>query len=122
MNYMREMGIPLTYNNKVELLMTGREKFTDLFEAIRHARHHIHLEYFNFRNDSIANSLFDLLAEKVKEGVEVRAMFDAFGNWSNNQPLKKTSSASDKGTWHRNCQVRPYHFSLYQPCHASRPP
>ena len=64
MNYMREMGIPLTYNNKVELLMTGREKFTDLFEAIRHARHHIHLEYFNFRNDSIANSLFDLLAEK----------------------------------------------------------
>lgn len=69
--------------------MTGREKFTDLFEAIRHARHHIHLEYFNFRNDSIANSLFDLLAEKVKEGVEVRAMFDAFGNWSNNQPLKK---------------------------------
>lgn len=32
---------------------------------------------------------FDLLAEKVKEGVEVRAMFDAFGNWSNNKPLKK---------------------------------
>lgn len=69
--------------------MSGREKFTDLFEAIRHAKHHVHLEYFNFRNDSIANALFDLLAEKVKEGVEVRAMFDAFGNWSNNQPLKK---------------------------------
>ncbi len=89
MGYMREMGIPLTCNNKVELLMTGRDKFTDLFETIRHARHHIHLEYFNFRNDSIANALFDLLAEKVKEGVEARAMFDAFGNWSNNQPLKK---------------------------------
>lgn len=86
---MQDMEIPLTYNNKVELLMTGREKFIDLFETIRHARHHIHLEYFNFRNDSIANALFDLLAEKVKEGVEVRAMFDAFGNWSNNQPLKK---------------------------------
>lgn len=89
MNYMQEMGIPLTYNNKVGLLMTGREKFIDLFETIRHARHHIHLEYFNFRNDSIANALFDLLAEKAKEGVEVRAMFDAFGNWSNNKPLKK---------------------------------
>ena len=69
--------------------MTGREKFTDLFEAIRHARHHIHLEYFNFRNDSIANALFDLLAIKAKEGVEVRALFDAFGNWSNSRPLKK---------------------------------
>ena len=89
MNYLKEMGAPVTYNNEVKLLMTGHDKFVDLFENIRHARHHIHLEYFNFRNDSIANALFSLLAEKVKEGVEVRAMFDAFGNWSNNQPLKE---------------------------------
>lgn len=77
MNYLKEMGAPVTYNNEVKLLMTGHDKFVDLFENIRHARHHIHLEYFNFRNDSIANALFSLLAEKVKEGVEVRAMFDA---------------------------------------------
>ena len=89
MNYLKEMGAPVTYNNEVKLLMTGHDKFVDLFENIRHARHHIHLEYFNFRNDSIANALFSLLAEKAKEGVEVRAMFDAFGNWSNNQPLKE---------------------------------
>ena len=88
-HFLQESGIPITYGNKVKLLTSGREKFNDLFEAIRGAKHHIHLEYFNFRNDSIANALFDLLAEKVKEGVEVRAMFDAFGNWSNNQPLKK---------------------------------
>ena len=88
LSYLQQMGNPTTYNNKVELLMNGHDKFTDLFEQIRKARHHIHLEYFNFRNDSIANALFDLLAEKVKEGVEVRAMFDAFGNWSNNKPLK----------------------------------
>lgn len=88
-NFLQESGIPITYGNKVKLLTSGREKFNDLFEAIRGAKHHIHLEYFNFRNDSIANALFDLLAEKVKEGVEVRALFDAFGNWSNNKPLKK---------------------------------
>jgi cardiolipin synthase len=86
---MEQEGIPISYNNRVKLLRSGREKFADLFESIRHARHHIHLEYFNFRNDSIANALFDLLAQKVKEGVKVRAMFDAFGNWSNNQPIKK---------------------------------
>ncbi|WP_373837774.1 cardiolipin synthase, partial [Bacteroides heparinolyticus] len=89
MNYLKEMEAPVTRNNEVKLLMSGREKFTDLFESIRHARHHIHLEYFNFRNDSIANALFKLLAQKADEGVEVRAMFDAFGNWSNNRPLKK---------------------------------
>ena len=86
---LQEMGAPMTCHNQVELLMSGHDKFIDLFESIRQARHHIHLEYFNFRNDSIANALFDLLAQKVEQGVEVRAMFDAFGNWSNNQPLKK---------------------------------
>ena len=88
MNYLREEGIPVTGNNRVKLLMSGQEKFADLFRAIRQARHHIHLEYFNFRNDSIGEALFDLLAEKAAEGVEVRAMFDAFGNWSNNKPLR----------------------------------
>lgn len=85
----QEYNIFPTANNQIKLLKSGEEKFIDLFEEIRKAKHHIHLEYFNFRNDSIANSLFDLLAEKVKEGVEVRALFDAFGNSSNNQPLKK---------------------------------
>ena len=88
-DYLRQMEIPVTGNNRVKLLMTGHDKFEDLFEAILHARHHVHLEYFNFRNDSIANALFDLLAVKAKEGVEVRAMFDAFGNSSNNRPLKQ---------------------------------
>ncbi|MGL4520763.1 MAG: cardiolipin synthase [Phocaeicola sp.] len=81
--------IPISHNNQVTLLTSGELKFIDLFAHIRRAKHHIHLEYFNFRNDSIANALFDLLAEKVQEGVEVRALFDAFGNWSNNQPLEK---------------------------------
>lgn len=88
MVYLRNKGISVTGNNRVKLLMSGQEKFADLFDAIRNARHHIHLEYFNFRNDSIGNALFNLLAEKAAEGVEVRAMFDAFGNWSNNKPLR----------------------------------
>lgn len=88
--FFTQLGVPVTRHNKVQLLKSGREKFTDLFAAIREAKHHIHLEYFNFRNDSIANALFDLLAEKAKEGVKVRALFDAFGNWSNSKPLKKS--------------------------------
>ena len=86
--WLQSQGVPVSDRNRVRLLTSGQEKFDDLFAAIRRARHHVHLEYFNFRNDSIANALFDLLAEKVAEGVEVRAMFDAFGNWSNNRPLR----------------------------------
>lgn len=86
---LKSYGITFTHNNSVSLLMSGQEKFDDMFSAIRQAKHSIHLEYFNFRNDSIAMLLFDLLKEKRKEGVEIRAMFDGFGNDSNNQPLRK---------------------------------
>ena len=86
---LEKAGITFSDNNSVVLLMDGQEKFDDMFAAIRQARHSVHLEYFNFRNDSIASLLFDILAEKVKEGVEVRALYDAFGNASNNRPLTK---------------------------------
>ena len=86
---LRSEGVSFSKTNTVTLLLTGQEKFDDLFTAIKQAKSSIHLEYFNFRNDSIANQLFNLLADKVKEGVEVRALFDAFGNMSNNKPLRK---------------------------------
>ena len=88
-NQMRHEGVTFSDDNSVTLLTSGQEKFDDMFEAIRQARSSIHLEYFNFRNDSIASLLFKLLSEKVKEGVEVRALFDGFGNDSNNRPLRK---------------------------------
>ncbi|NDV82431.1 cardiolipin synthase [Bacteroides sp. 51] len=87
--YLIESGIQVTEDNSVKLLKSGAEKFNDLFPIIEQAKHHIHMEYFNFRNDSIANTLFEILARKAGEGVEVRLMFDAFGNSSNNKPLTK---------------------------------
>ena len=89
LHQLRDYGIRFTNDNSVTLLMSGQEKFDDMFEAIRQAKESVHLEYFNFRNDSIAFLLFDILREKRREGVEVRALFDGFGNDSNNQPLKK---------------------------------
>ncbi len=88
-NQLRGKGISFSHDNSVTLLMTGQEKFDDMFQAIRQAKKSVHLEYFNFRNDSIASLLFNLLGEKVKEGVKVRALYDGFGNASNNKPLQK---------------------------------
>ncbi len=87
--YLHNNGIETSRRNNIRLLKSGREKFEDLFASIRQAKHHIHLEYFNFRNDSIATLTFKLLEQKASEGIEVRAMFDAFGNMSNNQPLRE---------------------------------
>jgi len=86
---LKEEGVTFSDDNSVALLMSGQEKFDDMFQAIRQAKSSVHLEYFNFRNDSIASLLFDILADKVKQGVEVRALFDGFGNDSNNRPLRR---------------------------------
>ena len=88
-NHLRECGISFSHDNSVTLLMNGQEKFDDLFKAIDQARSSIHMEYFNFRNDSINRVLMSHLAPKVKQGVEVRLLFDAFGNSSNNSPMRK---------------------------------
>lgn len=88
-NQLRQKGIKFSHNNSVTLLTNGQQKFNDLFKAIDQAKSSIHLEYFNFRNDSIASLLFQHLESKAKEGVEVRALFDAFGNSSNSRPLKR---------------------------------
>lgn len=86
---LKERHVTFSHDNSIVLLKNGQEKFDDMFQAIRQAKSSIHLEYFNFRNDSIARLLFTLLEQKVAEGVEVRALFDAFGNSSNNRPLKR---------------------------------
>lgn len=82
-------GVKFTANNRVVVFKTGKEKFNDLFPAVRAAKESIHLEYFNFRNDSLSRELFMLLVRKAAEGVKVRALFDGFGNSSNNRPLRK---------------------------------
>ena len=66
--HLRARGVKLYDGNSVQLLKTGHDKFEDMFEAVRNAKSFIHLEYFNFRNDSIAGLLFHLLAQKVAEG------------------------------------------------------
>ena len=95
--YLRGEGLSVTNNNEMKLLKSGTAKFETLFEEVRKAKEYIHLEYFNFRNDSIANLLFDLLEEKAKEGVKVRAMYDDFGNMSNNQPISSEMHEQIRG-------------------------
>ena len=102
--YLEETDSPITAHNRIHLLRNGQEKFDNLFAELRKAKHHIHLEYFNLRNDSITKELMLILAEKCQEGVEVRVLFDAFGNFSNNAPLKKKHLAQIRPP--QNCRHR----------------
>lgn len=71
---------PPSLGNAVELLTNGEEKFPALLDALRNARHHIHLEYYIVENDIIGQQVLDILAQKAKEGVTIRLIIDAFGS------------------------------------------
>lgn len=71
---------PLTTGNTVKLLLNGESKFPEVFEALKQAKHHIHLEYYIFENDTIGNRIKEMLITKARQGVEVRIIYDAFGS------------------------------------------
>ena len=70
--YVKEENIPYTRNNHVDILNGAHVKFDSLLTDIGRARHHIHLEYFNFRNDSINKVLISALAKKAKEQTHIK--------------------------------------------------
>lgn len=74
----------LTTGNQLEILNNGNKTFEAIFDTIKNAKHHIHLEYYIFSNDKIGNRLKDLLIEKCKQGVEVRIIIDDVGSWGLN--------------------------------------
>ena len=42
-NQLRGKGVTFSHDNSVTLLMSGQEKFDDLFQAIRQAKSSVHL-------------------------------------------------------------------------------
>lgn len=72
----------LTTRNQVEIQQGGEEFFASLIRDIRAARKSIHLQYYIWRVDDLTQSLKAILAEKVKEGVEVRLLYDPIGSSS----------------------------------------
>jgi cardiolipin synthase len=65
--------------NETKLYTDGNEKFRDLLADLRAAKQHIHMEYYILRNDRLAREVMSVLAEKAREGVEVRLLVDGFG-------------------------------------------
>ena len=72
-------GAMLSENNDIDIYIDGNEKFDALIEDIRNAEHFIHIQYYIIRNDVLFNRIKDELVEKVKQGVEVRLLFDGMG-------------------------------------------
>lgn len=80
---------PLTVHNRVKIFNNGVDTFRELFGAIANAQSSIHLEYYIIEPDQIGHQLYELLARKAAEGVEVRVIYDDVGSWSMKYKLVK---------------------------------
>lgn len=71
----------ITGNNATELLPSGRQFLQALLRAIYAAKNHIHIETYIIEADAVGQLVADALADKAREGVEVRLLYDDVGCW-----------------------------------------
>jgi cardiolipin synthase len=76
----KNLGSLLTVYNDVKILQNGIKKFKVLERDLKNAKKFIHMEYFIWRDDNLTNRIKDILVQKVKEGVEVRIIYDPVGS------------------------------------------
>lgn len=75
-------GTRNTFNNRLELLVDGKEAFAKMREYIDSARQSIYLEMFIFHDDATGWDMAKRLVEKHKQGVEVKVLLDGLGTMS----------------------------------------
>lgn len=70
----------LTGDNDVDIFTEGVEKFRALKADLQGAKRFIHIQYYIIKNDVLFHQIKEILIDKVREGVEVRVLFDAMGS------------------------------------------
>lgn len=75
----QQLGARLTGGNRIEVLCDGEKAFPAMLEAIRHARDRILFEVYIFRHDRTGVEFYEALLERLRAGVQVYLLYDAFG-------------------------------------------
>lgn len=71
---------PPLHADVVEVYLDGKSTYAAILDAVRAARHHVHLEYYIYEPGQIGTRLRDLLVEKARAGVAVRLLVDGTGS------------------------------------------
>lgn len=75
--YLMNVGsYPIYKNSTAKYLSIGEEAFEEMKAQLKEAKHFIFIEYFIIERGIMLNEIQDILAQKVREGVEVRFMYD----------------------------------------------
>ncbi len=75
--YMENYGDAATYQcEDARFYALGDHVFEDIIEDLKNAKEYIFIEYFIIARGKVWNTVLEILKEKVKEGVEVRVIYD----------------------------------------------
>ena len=80
MNYLNQQRYPTYYGQDLKYFSLGDDAFEPLLESLRNAKKFIFMQFFIVDEGKMLKSVLDILKEKVKEGVEVRFMYDDVGS------------------------------------------
>ncbi|MGY3765974.1 cardiolipin synthase [Vagococcus vulneris] len=79
-NYLMEFGESTLFNHSTSTYYPlGEDVFEAMMEELEQAEKYIFMEYFIVEKGHMWDSLLEVLERKVKQGVEVRFMYDDFG-------------------------------------------
>ena len=77
--YLEKEGFPLYKDNQVQYFSIGELVFDEIFEELEKAQDYILIEFFIVAEGAIWDKMHDILLRKIKEGVEVKFLYDDFG-------------------------------------------
>ena len=61
-------------------MINGEEKFPEVLKTLETAREFIHMEYYDWENDTRGNEIKNVLLKKAQEGVSVRVLYDDYAS------------------------------------------
>jgi len=99
-------------HSQVEIFIKGPELFDRMLKDIEKARHHIHMLFYIFRNDSFGKKVIQLLEKKAAEGVEIRILLDWLGSFL--FPRKVMKELKQKGIHIQFCHTPRLPFYFYK--------
>lgn len=69
----------LTGDNDIDIFTDGNKLYDTIIEDLEQAKWFIHIQYYIIRDDILFERIREVLERKIKEGVEVRILYDGMG-------------------------------------------
>lgn len=77
--YLLSENFPLFEENDIEYFPMGEQAFESIFEEMEQAEKFILIEFFIVAEGALWDKMHEILLQKIKEGVEVKFLYDDFG-------------------------------------------